>query len=365
MSTDWTAPHVAAIAGDMSVAPVIAPAHISSFTAAIDIWDAWPIQYRDGLPLELIDGTQLWMALAAPRSANAGTRYDDARIHLLHLRADGWHDVGPAMPDDFSPGSREWSGSAIRDEADGAVILYFTAAGRRGENSLSSEQRLFSARSDLTPTGLLTGWRDLTEILVSDPSHYMSTLTPGDAGSIKAFRDPAYFRDPADGRHYLFFAGSAAHSPFAHNGAIGVATAAATRPHDWLLLRPLILADGVNNQLERPHVVRYDGGYYLFWSTQHDGFNPEGPTGPTGLYGMTAPALSGPWRPINDSGLVFADHAFADSAQAQARNWLVLPDLRVVSFVDGSGDGDDDRTGNGFAPILRLWLRGDKGGLEA
>lgn len=59
MSTDWTATHVAAIAGDMSVAPVIAPAHISSFTDAIDIWDAWPIQYRDGLPLELIDGTQI------------------------------------------------------------------------------------------------------------------------------------------------------------------------------------------------------------------------------------------------------------------------------------------------------------------
>jgi levansucrase len=359
MSTDWTATHVAAIAGDISVAPATDAAQIISFTDDIDIWDAWPIQYRDGLPLELIDGTQLWMALAAPRSTHADARHDRARIHLLHLRADGWHDVGPAMPDDFSPGSREWSGSAIRDEASGTVILYFTAVGRRGENSLSHEQRLFSAQADLTPAGLLDNWRDLHEMVVRDPGHYMSTLVPGGDGALKAFRDPSYFRDAADGRHYMFFAGSAAHSPFAHNGVIGVATAAAQRPDDWLLLRPLILAEGVNNELERPHVVRYDGCYYLFWSTQQHGFNPDGPTGPSGLYGMSAPALSGPWRPINDSGLVFAN-----PAQAQACSWLVLPDLRVVSFVNDRDNGVNDRIGGTFAPFLRLWLRDDRGGLE-
>ena len=49
------------------------------------------------------------------------------------------------------------------------------------------------------------------------------------------------------------------------------------------------------------------------------------------LYGFVAPALAGPWEPVNGSGLVLRN---PEAEPLQAYSWLVLPDLRVTSFVD-------------------------------
>lgn len=337
--------------------PLIREEDIVRAAVDIDIWDAWPIQHRDGTPLVMTgESTQLWMALAAPHFDNPDERHGHARIHLFHRREGYWEHAGPAMPAEFSPGSREWSGSAIYDNEKDEVVLYFTAAGRRGEAEPSFEQRMFSARARLTGQGRLTGWHDLHEVIPPEPSLYMSTTGGGAVGTIKAFRDPAYFRDPADGCHYLFFTGSLAGSSSAFNGVIGYASAPAVQPDDWTISPPLILADGLNNELERPHVVYHEGRYYLFWSTQRHVFNPAGPTGPTGLYGMVSDALTGPWRPINGTGLVCANPA---QAPTQAYSWMVLPDLSVTSFVDNWGGGPERRFGATFAPFVHLRLDGD------
>lgn len=360
MSTGWTGAHVAAIAQETPTARLIARSDVKRVADDLDIWDAWPVQMRDGMPMCLRDGTQLWMALAAPRFPDPDMRHGHARIHLFHYSNHQWTHIGPAMPDGFSPGSREWSGSAIADAAGNQVTLYFTAAGRRGEATLSFEQRLFAARASLTGTGALTDWRDLVEMVTIDPAHYMSTDLGGQIGTIKAFRDPAWFHDPADGRQYLFFAASKAGSSSPYNGVVGVAVAAPAALDDWTIAPPLLSADGLNNELERPHAIFREGRYYLFWSTQAHVFNPDGPIGPTGLYGMSAPAIDGPWTPINGSGLVFANPA---NAPAQSYSWLVLPDLSVTSFIDNWGGGEERCFGGTFAPFLRLWLNGERGGL--
>src|SRR3546814_17042497 len=90
-------------------------------------------------------------------------------------------------------------------------MLYFTATGRRDEHHTIFEQRLFQAEATLARgsdrTYRLVDWQGLREIVTPDPRHYMaSDAGSGAIGTIKAFRDPAYFRDSADGRHYLFFA---------------------------------------------------------------------------------------------------------------------------------------------------------------
>jgi len=180
----------------------------------------------------------------------------------------------------------------------------------------------------------------------------------GGPGTIKAFRDPAYFRDPVSGSHYVFFAGSLAGSRSAFNGVVGAAVAGGDPVDDWRILPPLLSADGLNNELERPHVVHHGGAYYLFWSTQVHVFDPAGPTGPTGLYGMVSDRLDGGWEPLNRTGLVFAN---PPQAPAQAYSWLVLPDLSVTSFVDDWGPIDGARGrrfGATFAPDLRLRLDG-------
>ncbi|MCA1196979.1 glycoside hydrolase family 68 protein [Sphingomonas sp. R647] len=369
-AVSWTADHLHALAATRhDRAPLIGDADVVRIAPDLDIWDAWPVQDADGGPSALPGGQTLWMALGAPRFPDPDERHGHARIHLMLRDATGWQPLGPAMPDGFSPGSREWSGSALLAADRRTLTLFFTATGRRGEATPTFEQRLFRADATLARVDgayRLTDWRGLDEFVVRDPAHYMaSDAGSGAVGTIKAFRDPAYFHDPRDGRHHVFFATSLAGSASAFNGAVGWATARDDTLAQWNIRPPLISADTLNNELERPHVLFHQGLYYLFWSTQRHVFNPDGPTGPTGLYGMVSDRLDGGWRPLNGTGLVFAN---PDAAPKQAYSWLVLPDLQVTSFIDAWGsDGSDAnarRFGATFAPMLRLRLQVDEAGLE-
>jgi levansucrase len=364
----WTVEHVKGIRRQsIAHTALISEEDIVSIAPDLGIWDAWPVQDAAGNPFPLPNGRELWMALGAPRFADPDERHRHARIHLVLREGAVWRHLGRAMPDGFSPGSREWSGSAVADRDGRTVTLYFTAAGRRGEEAVSFEQRMFSAEALLeigSGDPRLVGWGSLREIIHRDPAYYMTTTTVGgmgEVGKIKAFRDPAFYRDPADGRDYFFFSGSCANSASEYNGVIGVARAEATAPTGWNLLPPIVSADALNNELERPHVIHHDGLYYLFWSTQQHVFDPAGPTGPTGLYGMVSDALLEGWRPINGTGLVFANPV---EAPAQAYSWLVLPDLSVISFVDDWSDVTPRNFGGTFAPFLRLRLKGEKGWVE-
>ncbi|MBO9519340.1 MAG: glycoside hydrolase family 68 protein [Porphyrobacter sp.] len=358
--TRWTSEQVQSIRlDDTNTARLIAAGDFTR-DELIDFWDAWPVQNADGHPARIEADVTLWMALAAPHFSDPDIRHGHARIHLLERRGDEWMHLGPVMPDGFSPGSREWSGSAVLAPDKQNLTLYFTAAGRRGEVEPTFGQRLFLAKAKLEAGAngsAFTDWHGLTEIVSHKSSYYMDTETVGcGPGTIKAFRDPAFFRDPLDAHHYLFFAASEANSTSAFNGVVGWAIEQA--PGCWTVLSPVVSADGLNNELERPHVVFHDDAYYLFWSTQRHVFDPAGPGGPTGLYGMVSDRLGCGWRPLNGTGLVFAN---PPEAPSQAYSWLVLPDLSVISFVDDWGPVSEGRTrrfGASFAPELRLELNG-------
>ena len=184
--------------------------------------------------------------------------------------------------------------------------MFFTAAGRRGAGN-SFEQRLFCANGKLSD-GVLGQWQEPVEAVRSDGQRYViAAEAEGTPGMIKAFRDPAWFRDPATGQCHLLFTASAGWSDAEYNGVVGLATRDAAGV--WQLGDPLIDAVGVNNELERPHVVVRGGLYYLFWSTQRRTFAPVGESGPNGLYAMVSERLTGPYRPVNGSGLIAANPA--------------------------------------------------------
>ena len=344
----------------VSYAPLIDEADVVPVAPRLAIWDAWPLQEIEGRPWRLRNGDQVWMALAAPRFDDPDLRHAHARIHLFLRNDAGWRHLGPAMPDEFAPGSREWTGSAI--VTGDVMTLYFTAAGRRGEQIISFEQRLFSAQATvhLENDGIACrDWRNLREVIPPN-DHYMATRGGnGVLGQIKAFRDPGYFYEPKSQRHYIFFAGSLAGSRSQFNGVVGAALS--DDGVKWTLRPPVISADKLNNELERPHVIRHGGRYYMFWSTQRHVFNREGPQGPTGLYGMTSTALLEGWQPLNGTGLVFAN---PKEAPAQSYSWFVLPDLSVASFVDDWGGSGERRFGGTFAPFLKLSLNGTHAVLE-
>lgn len=370
-SSVWSASAVAAIAGlPAPTAPSIGPATAKPLIPGVDLWDHWPVQTRDGR-IAAVGGGALYMFLSAPAGADPDHRHGMARIRAMHETSTGWRDLGLLLPDGHSPGSREWAGSAMLSDDQATLTLYFTAVGRRGEPVPSFDQRIFETSAELrAAAGSIEfgPWSPPIECVAADGVTYTRDMAGGGAiGTIKAFRDPSYFHDPADGGEYLLFTGSLAASASDWNGAIGLA--GRTPEGKWAPRPPLITADGVNNELERPHVIVRDAIYYLFWSTQRKVFAAGGPSGPTGLYGMAADHLAGPWRPLNGTGLVVAN---PDAAPAQAFSWLVRPDLNVLSFVDLPGlsrpprDAAEARAhfGGTPAPLVRIGLDGDRSWIE-
>ena len=367
----WTSDHVAAIArAAPPAAPVIARGEVVPVSPGVDLWDHWPVLEGDGRVADVAGGTMV-VALSAPALPDPEDRHAVARLRLLHRAAGSWRDLGPLLPDDYSPGSREWAGSAVVDAAHARVTLYFTAAGRRGEAASTFEQRMFECSAALAVADgvpRLSNWTPPVEIVHPDGLDYETDMAGGGAvGTIKAFRDPFHFPDPEGRGEFLLFAGSRAQPRTEWNGLVGAAHRA--RPGaDWALLRPLVDADGVNNELERPHAVAHAGRTYLFWSTQAKVFAP-GLAAPTGLYGLVADRFGEPWRPLNGHGLVFAN---PDAAPAQAYSWQVLPNLSVWGFADLLGLAHAPRDpaerrrhfAGAPAPVLRLEIDGDRAWLR-
>lgn len=318
----------------------------------LDVWDSWPLAHEDGRTV-VHHGRQYWFMLSAPAFADPGQRHDAARIRLLSLGADGWRDHGNALPDGIGPGSREWAGSAVLHDDGIGVTLFFTAAGRLGE-AHSFEQRLFAIEATLGADGPV-GWGVPREIVEADGVRYvLAREAEGKPGFIKAFRDPAWFRDPLTGKRHILFTASAAWTDDDFNGVIGMATL--QDDGNWVLDDPLVEAIGVNNELERPHVIARDGLYYLFWSTQRRTFSPEAVAGPNGLYGAVAPTIHGPWNPVNGSGLVAAN---PETEPTQCYSWWTTGEGEVWSFIDHWG-----MQGRSFEDYPEL-LRGQFGGTPA
>lgn len=329
----------------------------------------WPVQETDGSPV-VVAGRELWMTLAAPAVGHPEERHDRARLRLLGKDGGGWTDLGHVFTDGASPGGREWSGSAIR-RPDGTLSVFYTAVGRRGEARPTYAQRVVEARARLvTEHGRVRLGRaaEHREILRPDGVEYLpADDVGGGPGRIRAFRDPAWFRDPADGREHLLVAASVAW----RDRFVGAVALASRRSGRWTLRPPLLVADGISQEIERPHVVVRGSRYYLFVSAQRHSFRPPG-SAPTGLYGFVAPALTGPYTPLNGSGLV-AGNPPAEPDRAYA--WLVLPDLRVVSFLNYRSAGGPDPMragaaearaafGGTFAPVFRLTLDGTRTTVE-
>jgi levansucrase len=368
--TAWSAAMAANIAPRPELTiPTITAVQVAPAIDGVDLWDSWPLQTPDGA-IARISGRELWMALSAPFDPDPMQRHHLARIRLLERVGDGWRDYGNLLPEGFSPGSREWAGSAIYDADAQSVTLFFTAAGRRGEAMSSFEQRVFQTTGIFQngfDSAKSIAWSDPIESFCADDAIYVRVdQAEGEPGKIKAFRDPAFFKDPMDGGEYLLFTGSLKRSKSEYNGAVGVAKAENKERTRWSLMPPLVTADNLNNELERPHIIFHDDSYYLFWSTQQCTFAPDGPDGPNGLYGMVSSNLFGPYRPLNGSGLVAAN---PQAEPYQAYSWTVLQSLSVVGFIDYWGLGGRSvsdnvelarqQFGGTFAPPFRLRLDGD------
>ncbi len=370
-ATRWTAGHVAPLAmADIPQIRKIAATDTSPAIPGLMLWDMWPIQYPDGSTVEL-GGREAWVIMSAPRELHPDKRHDVARLRLTLWDGGAWTDCGDLLPEGLNPGAREWAGSTVYDGATGMLTLFYTATGQRGEAAPSYEQRLLQTSGRLLIEGdtvRAADWSEPQESVAADDYHYVvARETEGRPGFIKAFRDPCHFRDPADGQDYLLFTASLKASTSEFNGVVGIARSYEPGFARWELLPPLLSADTLNNEMERPVLRVQDSRYYVFWSTQRRTFAPDGPAGPNGLYGMVADSLFGSYRPLNGSGLVAANPL---DEPLQSYSWWVMDNLEVAGFIDHWGlegrrleDNPDlviSQFGGTPAPRFRIALDGDK-----
>ena len=379
----WTAGQASAIARSAdNVVPVVQPPETDP-AEDVYVWDTWLLRDPDGA-VATVDGYRVVFSLTATAELLPGKRHDVAEIRYFYSR-DGrqWHDGGPVF-DGGSLGQRQWAGSALYD--DGAVYVYYTAAGDGEAAALTYTQRLAVAHGGRlvgTAEGLAVDGEWDHEVLFEPDGVWYETREQS-SGMMYTFRDPWFFEDPATGRSYLLFeantpvrAGSDACDGDTEardfNGSVGVAVSPSGDPLEWELRPPLVDAVCVNQELERPHVVPKDGRYYLFVSSHMHTFAPD-IEGYDGLYGFVADSFRGEYRPLNGSGLVVTNPA---TAPFQSYSWMAFPHREEVlvqsffNYFDFDGESLDEiaelstaeqrrRFGGTLAPTVRLSVNGDR-----
>lgn len=397
-TTNWTREQVSKIELNKdNTLPYTNVSELEKFAEDYHVWDSWPLTDRDG-NIASVKGWKVLFALTAPNDVLPGKVHDIATIRYFYSKnGKDWTLGGTLFPEGASLGSREWAGSAMMD--DGKIHAFYTATGHRGEQHLTFEQRLAMASGNIVAdkNGVrFENWGDHKIILEPDGKFYQTKeqAQQGEGGGY-AFRDPMWFKDPKTEKEYILFEGNsggvvgdrtfkkeyAGSNEFLRenpvpsgavhaNGNIGIAEVINGDPSNLKMLPPLLEANYVNEELERPHIIVKDKNYYLF-TDSHINKYAEGLQGPEGLYGFVSDSLIGGYEPLNESGLVLANPS---DNPYQAYSWLVLPNLNVVGFAhfgelgemsigdvgQQSPEFQFEHFGGTLAPTVKLSIKGDK-----
>ena len=374
----WTRAQALKVKSDPTNTKPRIPADFPVMSDEVWVWDTWPMTGLDTKPVSY-RGWHVIFSLTAPRDVPFGDRHWWARIGFFFSRdGQSWQYGGDLFPAASPFGSREWAGSAALVGTQ--LNVFYTASG--GDDAPPGErenplQRLAHASGQIHADAdgvWFTGFRNHRIILEPEGRLYQ-TLDQSRAGPIiYAFRDPFVFRDPADDQTYLVFEGNTGGTAGTHTcgpreigpvppghtvpadsrfytGNIGLARATSANLRRWQLLPPLLSANCVNQQTERPHFVIENGFYYLFTISHTFTFAP-GLTGPDGLYGFRGDALRSDYRPLNASALVLGNPA---DAPLQQYSEYVMPNWLVESFIDTL---PGEIFGGTLAPTLRIEPRG-------
>ncbi|MFD8236211.1 glycoside hydrolase family 68 protein [Streptomyces sp. NPDC059696] len=365
-----------------NTAPRVSP-DFPVMTDKVWVWDTWPLTKLD-TRTATYKGWHVIFSLTAPRSVPFGDRHWYAKIGYFYSRdAKSWKYGGDLFRPGTSFGSREWAGSTalIGDK----VQSFYTASGRDngGVDPSDALQRLAQATGRIHADKnrvWFSGFQDHRIIAQADGKLYQTLEQSQQGPIIYAFRDPFVFRDPRDRRVHLLFEGNTGGTagtyrctdrdigdvPAGHEvpadakyytGNIGLATADGDRMENWKLQPPLLSANCVNQQTERPHLVIRGGRYYLFTISHKFTFAP-GLSGWDGLYGFVGPGLRGGYRPLNGSALVLGN---PEDAPTQQYSHYVMPNGLVESFIDTVPTADGGtRFGGTLARTLVLSLKDDR-----
>jgi levansucrase len=349
------------------------------------VWDTWPLTTLGMKPVSY-KGWHVIFSLVAPRSVPFPDRHSIATIgYFVSRDGKSWEYGGTVFPRGTALGSRQWAGSAalVGDQ----VNLFYTATGRddpvvNDPNDVRQRLAHASARIRADADGVWFAGRSFRNsriIAQADGRMYQTEEQSQGGPIIYAFRDPFVFRDPETDETYLLFEGNSAGRAGTHtcgprelgpvppghdvpeqsrfySGNIGLARATGANLRRWELLPPLLSANCVNQQTERPHLVIEDGRYYLF-TISHSGTFAPGLAGHDGLYGFLGDSLRSDYRPLNASALVLGN---PPEAPKQQYSEYVMPNWLVESFIETIPTAGGELFGGTLAPTLRLQVDGPR-----
>ncbi|WP_163617027.1 glycoside hydrolase family 68 protein [Microbacterium sp. B35-30] len=387
------------------------------------VWDSWPLTDEDANQYS-VNGQEIIFSLVADRNLVFDERHVFAKIGYFYRPAGvpaaerpengGWTYgglvfdegvTGQIFPDQSYSHQTQWSGSA-RISKGGEIKLFFTdVAFYRNEDG--SNRKPYDPRIALSvgkvhanKNGVkLTGFDEVTDLLQADGTYYQT----GAQNEFFNFRDPFTFEDPAHpGETFMVFEGNSAMpresatcneedlgyregDPFAETveqvnasgatyqiGNVGLAKAKNEELTEWEFLPPILSANCVTDQTERPQIYMKDGKYYLF-TISHRGTFANGIDGPEGVYGFVGDGIRSDYEPMNaGSGLAlgnptnlnfaggqpFAPDFNQPIGHFQAYSHYVMPGGLVQSFIDTIGTEGDFRRGGTLAPTVKIDIDG-------
>ncbi|MCB2295250.1 glycoside hydrolase family 68 protein [Clostridium algoriphilum] len=378
-------------------------------TIDLDVWDSWPLQNADGTVANY-KGYNINFALAGdPKNPS------DTFVHIFYQKIgdtsiDSWKSAGRAfkdtdkeVPNDafLKDQKEEWSGSATLT-SDGEVRLFYTD--RQSPNAPTyGKQILTTAQVNLSqPTAdtlKVDGVEDQKSIFDgADGEMYQNVLqSVGVDKDNHTFRDPHYVEE--NGHKYLVFEANTGtkdgyqgekslynqayygssnaffqtekskllQSPkkdyaSVANGALGIIEI----NDDYTLkkvMKPLITSNTITDEIERANVFKMNGKWYLFTDSRGSKMTIDG-VGDKDVYmlGFVADSLTGPYKPLNKTGLVLSmdqdpmDPTFTYShfAVPQAKGNNVV----ITSYMTNRGFFADKKST--FAPSFLMNIKGEK-----
>ncbi|WP_109210429.1 MULTISPECIES: glycoside hydrolase family 68 protein [Microbacterium] len=387
------------------------------------VWDSWPLTDEDANQYS-VNGQEIIFSLVADRNLVFDERHVFAKIGYFYRPAGipaeerpengGWTYgglvfdegvTGKIFPDQSYSHQTQWSGSA-RISKGGEIKLFFTdVAFYRNEDG--SNRKPYDPRIALSVGKVhankhgvkLTGFDKVTDLLQADGTYYQT----GAQNEFFNFRDPFTFEDPAHpGETFMVFEGNSAMpretatcneedlgyregDPFTETvdqvnasgatyqiGNVGLAKAKNKELTEWEFLPPILSANCVTDQTERPQIYMKDGKYYLF-TISHRGTFANGIDGPEGVYGFVGDGIRSDYQPMNSgSGLAlgnptnlnfaggqpFAPDFNQPIGHFQAYSHYVMPGGLVQSFIDTIGTEGSFRRGGTLAPTVKIDIDG-------
>jgi levansucrase len=387
------------------------------------VWDTWPL-VDEAANQYSVNGQEIIFSLVADRKLGFDERHQYARIGYFYrpagLSADerpengGWTYggqvfdegvTGKIFEDQSYSHQTQWSGSA-RVTKNGEIKLFFTDVAfyrdAAGKDIKAYDPRIALSVGHVhaNKNGVtFTGFDKVTDLLQADGKLYQNA----EQNQFFNFRDPFTFEDPAHpGETYMVFEGNTAQkrdeaqctaedlgyregetngetvAEVNKSGAtyqignVGLARATNKELTKWEFLPPILSANCVTDQTERPQIYMKDGKYYLFTISHRSTF-AAGIDGPEGVYGFVGDGIRSDYQPLNrGSGLAlgsptnlnfaagtpFAPDYNQHPGQFQAYSHYVMPNGLVQSFIDTIGTSDNFVRGGTLGPTVRLNIEG-------